>query len=140
VTTLGLVLNVPLFSGGATQSLVRQALRQRDGAADQLEAQRRAVARTTLDKYRSVVAGIGQIEATRASVDAARKALASIRVGQQLGTQTMTDLLIAIQTLTSAQGSYSAVRHQFILDKLLLQQAAGSIDEADLASVNALLQ
>jgi len=140
VTTLGLVLSVPLFSGGATQSLVRQALRQRDGAAEQLEAQRRAVARTTLDKYRSIVAGIGQIEATRASVDAARKALASIRVGQQLGTQTMTDLLIAIQTLTSAQGSYSAVRHQFILDKLLLQQAAGAIDEADLASVNALLQ
>jgi outer membrane protein len=140
VTTVGLTLNIPLFAGGATQSLVRQALHQRDSAADTFEQQRRAVARTTLDQYRSVVAGIGQIEATRASVEAARKALASTRVGQQLGTQTMTDLLLAIQTLTSAQSSYSAVRHQFILDKLLLLQAAGTIGETDLATANALLQ
>lgn len=140
VTTLGVTLNVPLFAGGAVQSQVRQALHQRDSAADNLEQQRRAVARTTLDEYRSVVAGIGQIEANRTSVEAARKALASTRVGQQLGTQTMTDLLLAIQTLTSAQGGYSAVRHQFILDKLLLLQAAGTIGEADLATVNGLLQ
>ncbi|MBS0446717.1 MAG: TolC family outer membrane protein [Proteobacteria bacterium] len=140
VTTVGVTLNVPLFAGGATQSLVRQALHQRDGAQDTYEAQRRALARTTLDQYRSVVAGVGRIEATKAAVDAARKALASTRVGQQLGTQTMTDLLLAIQNLTSAQGAYSAARHQFILDKLLLLQAAGTIAEADLAAVNALLQ
>jgi outer membrane protein len=140
VTTVGLVLNVPLFAGGATQSLVRQALHQRDGAADALEAQRRAVARTVLDQYRRVVADIGQVEATKASVDAARKALASTRVGQQLGTQSMTDLLLAIQTLTSSQSAYSTVRHQYILDQLLLQQAAGAIGESDLAAVNTVLQ
>ena len=140
VTTLGLVLNVPLFAGGATQSQVRQALHRRDGARDELELRRRRVARDTLAQYRSVLAGIGQTEATRAAVDAARKALASTRIGQGLGTQTMTDLLLAIQTFAGAQSAYSQARHQFILSRLLLQQAAGTINEADLASVNALLQ
>jgi outer membrane protein len=140
VTTVGLTLNVPLFTGGATQAQVRQALHRRDGALDELELRRRRVARETLAQYRSVLAGIGQIEATRVAVDSARKALESTRIGQGLGTQTMTDLLLAIQTLAGSQDSYSRARHQFILSRLLLQQAVGAIGETDLAAVNALLQ
>jgi outer membrane protein len=140
VTTVGVVLSVPLFAGGAQQAQVRQALLQRDGARDELEARRRAVARQVQTQYAGVVAAIGQTEAQRAAVDAARNALASTRVGQELGTQTMTDLLLAIQTLTAAQNAYSAARHQFILSRLLLQQAAGDVGPAELAAVNSLLQ
>jgi outer membrane protein len=140
VTTVGVVLKVPLFAGGAIQSQVRQALYQRDRAREELERQRRQIGRDTLDRYRSVLAGIGQISATREAFEAARKALDSTRVGRQLGTQTMTDLLLAIQNLASAQGTYSSVRHQFVLNRMLLQQAAGAVGEADLAAVNALLQ
>jgi len=140
VTTVGLLLNVPLFAGGATQSRVRQALHERDAARDDLEARRRRVARDTLDQYRSVVAGIGQTGATRAAVEAARNALASTRVGRQLGTQSMTDLLLAIQTLASAQNQYTLVRHRFVLSRLRLQQSVGAVGETDLAAINALLQ
>lgn len=140
VTTIGLVLNVPLFSGGAQQSRVRQALSDRDGAGDALELRRRRVARDVLGYHRSIVAAIGQIEATRAAVDAARSALASTRVGQGLGTQTMSNLLMAIQTLASAQNEHSLARHRLILSRLLLQQAAGTADENHLAAINALLE
>jgi len=140
VATVGVALNLPLFAGGAVQSRVRQALHQRDAARDELDLRRRRVAREVLEHYRSVVAGIGRTEATHAAVDAARKALASTRVGQGLGTQSMTDLLLAIQTLASAQNAYSQARHQFILSRLLLKQAAGTVDEADLVAVNTLLR
>lgn len=140
VTTIGLQLNVPLFSGGAVDSRARQAYYQRDSARDELERQRRQVGRDTLNRYRSVVAGIDQIGATREAFDSAAKALGSIRVGRELGTHTQTDLLLAIQNLASAQSSYSVVRHRFVLDQLLLQQAAGAVGEADLAAVNALLE
>jgi len=139
-TTVGLTLNVPLFAGGATESLVRQAVSQRDGARDDAEIRRRRIARETLAHYRAVVAGIGQTESTRAAVESARRALDSTRTGHGLGTQTMTDLLLAIQTLASAQSDHSLARHRFILSRLLLRQAAGAVDEADLAAVNALLQ
>jgi outer membrane protein len=42
--------------------------------------------------------------------------------------------------LANVQSEYTVVRHQFILDKLLLKQAAGTIDVHDLEAVNSLLQ
>ncbi len=40
-TSVGLTLNVPIFSGGLTQSRVRQSIYQRDSAQDSLESTRR---------------------------------------------------------------------------------------------------
>ncbi|MEP6505651.1 MAG: TolC family outer membrane protein, partial [Betaproteobacteria bacterium] len=139
-TTVALTLNVPLFAGGATQARVSQAVHLRDGARDDLEARRRAVARAAKAADAGVVAGIGQVQATRESVAAAQQSLAATRVGRDVGNRSMTDLLNAIQTLAQAQSAYAQARHQFILGRLQLQQAAGALAEADLANVNALLQ
>ncbi len=139
-STVALTLNVPLFAGGATQARVSQAVHQRDGARDSLETQRRAVARAAKAAYGSVVAGIGQVLATRDSVAAAQASLAATRVGREEGNRTQTDVLNAIQSLAQAQAAYAQARHQFILGRLQLQQAAGALTEADLANVNALLQ
>ena len=139
-STVALTLNVPLFAGGATQARVSQAVHQRDGARDSLETQRRAVARAAKAAYGSVVAGIGQVLATRDSVAAAQASLAATRVGREVGNRTQTDVLNAIQSLAQAQAAYAQARHQFILGRLQLQQAAGALTEADLANVNALLQ
>ncbi|MHB1058454.1 MAG: TolC family outer membrane protein [Rhodanobacter sp.] len=139
-TTVGLTLNVPIFSGGLTQSQVRQSIYQRDAATDAMEAQRRQVVRDTLNYYRSVIAGIAQVESAKASVDSGRKALEATRAGFEVGTQTMTNVLLAIQTLTSSESSYSQARHQFILNKLLLKQTAGTADLKDIETINALLQ
>jgi outer membrane protein len=139
-TTIGLTLNVPIFSGGLTQSQVREAIYQRDGANDALELQRRQITQQTLNYYRSVIAGISQVESSKASVDSSQKALEATKAGYEVGTQTMTDVLLAIQTLTQSEGDYSQARHQFILNKLLLQQSAGSADIKDIEAINALLQ
>jgi outer membrane protein len=139
-TTIGLTLNVPLFSGGATQSRVRQSIYQRDAASDAMELQRRQVIQDTLNYYRSVIAGVSQVQSSKASVESGQKALEATRAGFEVGTQTFTDVLLAIQTLTQSESNYSQARHQFILNKLLLQQAAGTADLKDIESINALLQ
>ncbi|MCP1373197.1 TolC family outer membrane protein [Dyella lutea] len=139
-TTVGLTLSVPLFSGGATQSRVRQSIYQRDAAQDSLEADRRQVQRNTLNYYRSVIAGISQVEAAKSAVEAGQKALDATRAGFSVGTKTILDVLTAIQTLTSSESQYSQARHQFILDKLLLKQAAGAADFKDMESINTLLE
>ena len=139
-TTIGITLSVPIFSGGATQSRVRQSIYQRDAAADGMEAQRRQVIRDTLNYFRSVNAGISQVESGKSSVEAGQKALDATRAGFSVGTKTITDVLLSIQTLTSSESSYSQARHQFILNKLLLEQAAGTAGLKDLQAINALLQ
>jgi len=138
--TAVLTLNVPLFAGGATQARVSQAQHQRDGARDALETQRRAVERAARAAYGSVVTGMAQVRSTRDAMAAAQASLAATRVGREVGTRTQTDVLNAIQTLAQAQAAYAQARHQFILGRLQLQQAAGTLTEADLANVNALLQ
>nr|WP_199042859.1 TolC family outer membrane protein [Dyella sp. ASV24] len=139
-TTVGLSVNIPIFSGGATQSKVRQSIYQRDEAQDALESSRRLVVRNTLNYYRSVLAGISQVEANKASVDSGQKALEATRAGFDVGTQTMLNVLNAIQTLTQAESSYSQSRHALVLDQLQLKESAGSIDVKDMELVNAMLQ
>ena len=48
----------------------------------------------------------------------------------------MTDLLLAIQTQTTAQNAHDQARHGYVLARLLLQQAAGALGEAELTAVN----
>lgn len=135
-TQLAVTLTVPLFAGGATQSAVRLAGWQRDIARDELEAARRALIRETEAQVHAVTAGAALIETTRIAVAAADQALASTRSGQGLGTRSMTDLLLAIQTQAAAQNAHDQARHGYVLARLLLQRAAGALGEAELATVN----
>lgn len=139
-TTIGVFLTVPIFSGGTIHARVKQSIYQRDSAQDALEIQRRQITSNTLNSYRAVLAAISQVQSGKAAVASGQKALDATRAGFQVGTETILDVLTAIQTLTSAESSYSQARHGLVLDKLLLKQAAGTINYKDLETTNALLQ
>lgn len=139
-SSVTLTLNVPIFSGGFTQSRVRQAIYNRDFAQDQYEVNRRLVEATTRNDFRSVIAGASEVEATKAAVVSAQSSVEATQAGYEVGTRTIVDVLISQQTLLQAQSSYSAARHTFVLNGLLLKQAAGVIEVKDLETINALLE
>ena len=139
-TSVGLTLNVPIFSGGYTQSRVRQSIYTRDAAQDQFELQKRLIERSTRNSYRAVIAGASQVEATRQAVVSAQSSLDATQAGYEVGTRTIVDVLISQQQLLSAQSSYSQARHAFVLNGLRLKQAACIIEVKDLEAVNALLE
>ena len=139
-TTIGVTLNVPIFSGGLTSSLTRQAVFQRDATQDQYELTRRTVVANTRNAYRAVIAGISEVEATKAAVVSAQSALDATQAGFEVGTKTIVDVLISQSTLLQAQSSYSQARHQFVLSGLQLKQSAGVVQTKDLEAVNALLE
>ena len=139
-TTIGVTLNIPIFSGGLVTSQTRQAVYQRDAAQDQLELQRRTIVANTRNAYRAVIAGISEVEATKAAVVSAQSALDATQAGFEVGTKTIVDVLISQSTLLNAQSSYSQARHQFVLSGLQLKQAAGVVQAKDLEAVNALLE
>lgn len=137
--TLAVRLTVPLFAGGATRAQTQQAVHQRDAAQQTLELAKRAVVRDTQAQYQAVLSGMALIESSSAAVAAADRGLAATRAGQALGTRGMTDLLLAIQSQAAAQSALAQARHRYVLATLLLQQVAGSLNEASLAAVNQLL-
>ncbi len=137
--TVGVTLRVPIFAGGATQSRVRQSLATRDVRADQFEQARRAVERNTRNAYQLVLAGISEVEARRLAVVSAQSAYDASQVGLEVGTRTVLDILTNQQNLFRAQLAYAEARYSFLQNRLLLEQAAGSLDVADVQDVNRLL-
>ena len=137
--TLGLTLSVPIFSGGDTSSRVREAVARRDVAQDQLEQTRRALVRNTRNSYQTLVAGISEVEARRSAVTSARAAYEASQVGLEVGTRTVLDVLVNQQTLFNAEREYALARYNFLQNRLLLEQAAGSLDVEDVQDVNRLL-
>ncbi|WP_149195776.1 TolC family outer membrane protein [Luteimonas suaedae] len=136
---VGLTLVVPIFSGGATQSGVREAIARRDIAQDQLEQTRRALERNARNAYQTVVAGVSEIEARRQAVISARSAYEASQVGLEVGTRTVVDVLINQQTLFNAEQQHALARYNFLQNRLLLAQAAGTLDIDDLREINGLL-
>ncbi len=137
--SLGITLSVPIFSGGAVSSQVRQSLAQRDIAADELEQQKRALVRNTRNSYQTVVAGISEVEARRLALVSARSAYSASQVGLEVGTRTVLDVLNNQQTLFNAEREFALARYNFLQSRLLLEQAAGTLDIADVQDINRLL-
>jgi outer membrane protein len=134
--TYGLTLSVPVFSGFATQSRVRQALFNRDTASEQLEQQKRAVVRQTRGAYRNLLSGAAAVEARRLAVVSAQSAYEAGEAGLEVGTRTIVDVLISQVQLYNAQRAYAAERHNYLLNLLRLRQAAGTLEVSDLEQVN----
>ncbi len=137
--SIGLTLTVPIFSGGATQSRVRQAIAGRDIAQDQLEQGRRAIERNTRYAYQALVAGISEVEARRLALVSAQSAYDASQVGLEVGTRTVIDVLINQQNLFSARQAYAEARYNYLRNRLLLEQAAGTLDAGTVQDVNRLL-
>lgn len=136
---VGLTLSVPIFSGGATQSGVRQALARRDIASDDLESTKRALDRNTRNAYQTLVAGISEVEARRLALVSARAAYDASQVGLEVGTRTVLDVLTNQQNLFRAQLVYAQTKYNFLQNRLLLEQAAGTLDIEDVQEINRLL-
>jgi outer membrane protein len=138
-SSVGISLSIPIFSGFATQSKVRSALAQRDAAADSVEQTRRAVERNTRNAYQTLVAGVSEVEARRLAVVSAQSAYDASQVGLEVGTRTVVDVLINQQNLFNAQQAYALAKYNFLQSRLLLDQAAGTLDVDDVQDVNRLL-
>ncbi|HEY3520810.1 MAG TPA: TolC family outer membrane protein [Rhodanobacteraceae bacterium] len=139
-TIVGLVLQVPIFSGGLTQSRVRQSIAQRDEQGDIFEQDRRNVVRNTRSAFNAIEAGISEVEAQKQAVLSAQKALEATQAGFEVGTRTIVDVLISQQNLFQAQSNYSQARHAFVINQLTLKSSAGTLDVKDLQAANTLLQ
>ena len=137
--SLGIVLSVPIFSGGAVQSGVRQALARRDVAGDELEQQQRALVRNTRNAYQALVAGVSEVEARRLALFSAQAAYDASQVGLEVGTRTVLDVLNNQRSLFTAQQAYAQARYNFLQNRLLLEQQAGMLDVTDVQDVNRLL-
>ncbi len=133
---IGLQITVPIYSGGMTSSLVRQAVYKHRAARERLEGTARQTERDTRDAYLGVISEISRVEALKQALASSRTALQATEAGYEVGTRTAVDVLLARQRLFDAQTSYARSRYDYVINVLTLEQAAGTLDESRLTRVN----
>ena len=134
--SIGITLNVPIYSGGATQSGVRQAQNRFVLASQDLMSTHRSVVRVTRNAYNTVVATISGIKAFEQSVLSASKALEATEAGFEVGTRTIVDVLDSTRNLYNAKRNLSSTRYAYIQNVLLLKRAGGTITDEDINAIN----
>jgi len=135
-TTIGIQLNLPLFQGGATQSKWREAEANREKARQDLENTRRTVDLQTRQAYLGVVNGIARVQALQQALKSSESLLQASKLGQEVGVRTNLDVLNAQQQLYSTRRDLYQAQYNYLVAKLSLKAAAGSLAEPDLVRVN----
>lgn len=137
--TAALQLNIPLFQGGFVNSKTREAEASREAARQQLEATRRNAAQAARQSFLGVTNGTAQVAALKAALVSSESSLESNKVGYEVGVRIGIDVLNAEQQLSATRRDYARAWHDTLLAQLRLKAAVGTLEEADLAKVNALL-
>jgi outer membrane protein len=138
-TTLGITLSIPVFTGGALQSRVREAHAREDQARAELDRARRNAAHGARQAYAGVDYGLAQVQALESAEVSARTQLESTRLGYQVGMRLNLDVLNANTQLFNTRRDLKRARYDVIVNGLRLKAAAGRLGDEDLAAVNLLL-
>jgi outer membrane protein len=131
-----LQVTMPLFSGGAAQSRVRQSEFQWRAARERLTRVSRQTERQARDAYLGVISEISRVNALRQALESSQTALKATEAGYEVGTRTAVDVLEGRRSLAVAQTNYSRSRYDYILNVMRLRLASGTLDRATLEEVN----
>jgi outer membrane protein len=139
-TDVMLRLSVPIFEGGLTSAVTREAAFRYQKSIEDLEQERRAVERTTRAAYDGAVSGVSVVQALKQSVISQESALEAKEQGYRSGLFIILPVLDAQRDLYLARRDYAQSRYDYLFNRLRLKQAAGTLSEADLVNVGAALQ
>ena len=134
---IGVSIDLPVYSGGRVTSEGKQAQYQYVAASQDLESTYRDVEKNIRAINNNIRSAIGSIKAYEQSLVSAKSALEATEQGFMVGTRTMVDVLDSTQNVYQAQKNLSDARYQYILSRVQLKQATGSLSEQDIFDVDA---
>ena len=139
VASIGVQMNWPLYTGGATQNRIKETLSLEEKARNDLEAARRGVAQSARVAFFGVQSGLAQVKALEAAEASTKLQLEATQLGYKVGVRVNLDVLNAQTLLFSTQRDLAKARYDVLLGSLRLQQASGQLSAADIATLNRLL-
>jgi outer membrane protein len=137
--SISLQLTVPIFSGGNTQSRVRQSQYNWIAAKERLERTSRETERQTRDSYLGVISEISRVQALRQALESSQTALRATEAGYEVGTRTAVDVLNSRRQLIQAQTSYAGAKYSYLNTMVQLKLASGDLNRSTIEEINRLL-
>ena len=129
-------MDVPLYQGGAVNSLTRAAAFRLTQAKELLELQKRATERQTRNSFLSVIANISQVKALKQALASSKVALEATQAGFEVGTRTAVDVLDSQRELFGARRDYAQVRYNYVIETIRLKYAAGTLSVLEIEQLN----
>ncbi|MCX7166747.1 MAG: TolC family outer membrane protein [Rhodocyclales bacterium] len=133
-------LTVPIYSGGATSALTDEAAKRYQASLEDLERDARQVERQTRAAFQGVTGGIIRVKALAQGVVSSLSARELKLEGYKSGLETILQVLDAERDLYAVKRDSARARYDYLLNRLRLKQAVGTLNEDDLTEISKLMQ
>lgn len=134
--SIGLEVSMPLYTGGAISSRIREAQHNLRQAQQTYEFQNRTTEQQARNAFLTVESSISQAKANQRALASAETAAEATQAGFEVGTRTAVDVLTALRNVFSARRDYASSRYTYLLNTLRLRQAAGTLSDKDIVAMN----
>lgn len=139
ISNVAVTMSFPIFQGGLVASQTRQAEYDFQTTGQELEKVYRDVIVNSNIAFNTIIDGISKVKADRRTVMSQQNSLDSVSAQYEVGTRTMTDVVLAQQHLFQAQEQLAADQYDLINAILNLKYLAGTLNVTDLEEINAWL-
>ncbi len=131
-----LQFSMPIFTSGLNNSKRRQALLQEVKTEEQMILIERSVIQQIRSFYTALKTAELNIVSLRTAVDSSRDALEATRLGYELSSRNLIDLLQAERNYSETQNRLSQAMYGFIVTSLQYKQAIGTLRPEDIVKIN----
>ena len=133
----GLSLDVPIYTGGAITSRVKQAQYSYVMASQDLVSTFRSTEADINSGYNNVQASVSSIRAYEQTVISSQSALDAAQASFEVGTRTIVDVLDATRSLYESENLLANARYDYIINMIQLKLSAGTLSEQDIFDISA---
>jgi outer membrane protein, protease secretion system len=134
--SIGVQLNVPIYSGGQVTAATAQAVANHKKAQDDLETKTNEVLLDLRKQYNTVQSSVLRIEALKQGVASADLLVAATKKSLIGGVRTNLDVLDARKKQFEAQRDLSLARYNYLVAYVNLKKAAGTLTVGDLEKIS----
>lgn len=136
--TIGLQLNIPIYSGGGQSAKVREAIALREKTAQDLENARRSVRSAGKQAWYGIQAATARYNAATQAVKSASTNLRVATSGLERELKTDLDVLRANQQLFGGLRDLHNAQYEILLNKVKLKAVAGQLSGEDVIALDGL--
>jgi protease secretion system outer membrane protein len=137
VRSIGVQVNIPLYSGGSVSATTRQAVAGQEKAKSDLQATTDRVMVELRKQYAVLVSSVSRIHALEKAVESGKLLTVATQQSIKGGVRINLDLLNAQQQMYTSQRDLAQARYVYLQAVLKLRSASGTLNEETLREVAA---
>ncbi|NOQ77599.1 MAG: TolC family outer membrane protein [Methylococcaceae bacterium] len=134
--TIGINLNIPLYSGGQTRARIYETTQQLLATQSQYEREHRLISKRVKESYLSIISSLRRMDAMKKAIQSAEKSQQAMNRSFDLGVATVIDVLDVDQELRRVKRDLQKVKYQYITTRTALYALAGRLDQTYLEQIN----